>query len=70
MKKLARTLTALALAVGMSVSLSGCDFLDNIVCDLLQLPTCGDGGDIVGDGFGGGGQHVKTPNSIGEAQEP
>jgi hypothetical protein len=49
--------------------MSGCAFLDNIFCDLLDLPVCG-AGDI-SDGFGGmGGQTVKTPTSIGEAQEP
>jgi hypothetical protein len=66
MKRLSRTLAALALATGMSLSLSGCEFLDNIFCDLLHLPTCGDAGDIVGDGFNGG-PRPRQANHIGEA---
>jgi hypothetical protein len=69
MRKLARTIAVASLLAAASVSLSGCAFLDNIFCDLLSLPVC-DAGDI-SDGFGGmGGQSVKTPTSIGEAQEP
>lgn len=69
MRKLIRNLLAACLLAGASISLSGCGFLDNIFCDLLQLPICGEGD--ISDGFGGmGGQSVKTPTHVGEAQEP
>ena len=68
MRNRIRTILGACLLLGASVSLSGCDFLDNIVCDLLSLPAC-DAGDLAPGFDGMGGPRVRNANSIGPATE-
>ena len=67
MKRWRRTLVAACLAAACSLSLTGCDFIDNIFCDLLEMPLCGDDGNVTLPGTNMGAQ-PRGAKSIGEAQ--
>jgi hypothetical protein len=66
MNKRPRTFVAW-LALVLSLSLGGCDFIDNIFCDLLNMPLCGDDGNVTLPGTEMGAQ-PKGAKSVNEAQ--
>ena len=66
MKKRRRTFVAW-MALFFALSLGGCDFIDNIFCDLLDMPLCGDDGNVALPG-GQMGAQPKGAKSITEAQ--
>ena len=68
MKRWRRTLVAACLAAACSLSLTGCDFIDNIFCDLLEMPLCGDDGNVALPG-GTMGPQPRPATQVNEAHQ-
>jgi hypothetical protein len=66
MEKRPRTFVAW-LALFLALALGGCDFIDNIFCDLLEMQLCGDDGNVALPGTQMGAQ-PRGAKSVNEAQ--